>query len=88
MVGNNNQQLNESLQIVMNFISFLFVAIGFIALCDMAIRFVCKRLGHKREITIYVPDECMSTSVKVRPDFFELQLPRNRSSPKFVDSPV
>ena len=90
MLG-NNQQLNESFQVAMGFISFLFVSFGFIALCDITINRVCKRFQNNREITIYVPDEGVSTSVKVRPDFFELQLPKNRghvSPPKFIDSPV
>lgn len=90
MIG-NNPQLNEHFQVAMSFISFLFVAVGFMALCEMTIKNACRHFGNKREITIYVPDEGTSTSVKVRPDFFELQLPKSRghvTPPKFIDSPV
>lgn len=89
MLG-NNQYLNEGQQFTLGFVSLILAGLGFIVFCELIIKIVCKRFL-RRNITIYVPDEGMSTSVKVRPDFFELQIPKNRrqvSPSKFIDSPV
>ncbi len=90
MIGNNDY-LDAQFKIIMSIISLFFVVIGMLGIIDTLIQVVARKFGKNKEITIYVPDEGTSSSVKVRPDLFELQLPKSRgniSPPKFIDSPV